>query len=375
MKRIDRLILKELWSPWLSGVAMFSTLLMAATYLNRITDYVVQGVPASMIGEITMLLLPAILVKTFAMATLLGALLAFGRLSSDSEIVALRAAGASIYRIIRPVGLFAVVIASLAFLFNETFVPYAAKRSQALAKIVARSLNAKANQPASQSIVDEGKVVGFIVAQDFNLRTSTLRNVTIVARDDVGKDNFYLEAKELQYKPPEAGSPPDWRIVGGAKLVSADGRSRVEIEDEVWPSSVPKVAMKPEEIGTQQVNDPDYFSTRELWRQLQLAKIDKTLTPEQYRNREYWFWNKFALPFAAFVFGLLGAALGIRNHRTGNAAGFAIAIGITFAYMTLANFMNTWAMGGIIPSWLASFTPIVLGTIAAIVIMWRRNIG
>ncbi len=375
MKRIDRLILKELWSPWLSGVAMFSTLLMAATYLNRITDYVVQGVPASMIGEITMLLLPAILVKTFAMATLLGALLAFGRLSSDSEIVALRAAGASIYRIIRPVGLFAVVIASLAFLFNETFVPYAAKRSQALAKIVARSLNAKANQPASQSIVDEGKVVGFIVAQDFNLRTSTLRNVTIVARDDVGKDNFYLEAKELQYKPPEAGSPPDWRIVGGAKLVSADGRSRVEIEDEVWPSSVPKVAMKPEEIGTQQVNDPDYFSARELWRQLQLAKIDKTLTPEQYRNREYWFWNKFALPFAAFVFGLLGAALGIRNHRTGNAAGFAIAIGITFAYMTLANFMNTWAMGGIIPSWLASFTPIVLGTIAAIVIMWRRNIG
>lgn len=375
MKRIDRLILKELWSPWLSGVAMFSTLLMAATYLNRITDYVVQGVPASMIGEITMLLLPAILVKTFAMATLLGALLAFGRLSSDSEIVALRAAGASIYRIIRPVGIFAVVIASLAFLFNETFVPYAAKRSQALAKIVARSLNAKANQPASQSIVDEGKVVGFIVAQDFNLRTSTLRNVTIVARDDVGKDNFYLEAKELQYKPPEAGSPPDWRIVGGAKLVSADGRSRVEIEDEVWPSSVPKVALKPEEIGTQQVNDPDYFSARELWRQLQLAKIDKTLTPEQYRNREYWFWNKFALPFAAFVFGLLGAALGIRNHRTGNAAGFAIAIGITFAYMTLANFMNTWAMGGIIPSWLASFTPIVLGTVAAIVIMWRRNIG
>ncbi len=375
MKRIDRLILKELWSPWLSGVAMFSTLLMAATYLNRITDYVVQGVPASMIGEITMLLLPAILVKTFAMATLLGALLAFGRLSSDSEIVALRAAGASIYRIIRPVGLFAVVIASLAFAFNETFVPYAAKRSQALAKIVARSLNAKANQPASQSIVDEGKLVGFIVAQDFNLRTSTLRNVTIVARDEAGKDNFYLEAKELQYKPPEGGNPPDWRIVGGAKLVGADGRSRLEIEDEVWPSTVPKVNLKPEEIGTQQINDPDYFSARELWRQLQLAKIDKTLTPEQYRNREYWFWNKFALPFAAFVFGLLGAALGIRNHRTGNAAGFAIAIGITFAYMTLANFMNTWAMGGIIPSWLASFTPIVLGTIAAVVIMWRRNIG
>lgn len=375
MKRIDRLILKELWSPWLSGVAMFSTLLMAATYLNRITDYVVQGVPASMIGEITMLLLPAILVKTFAMATLLGALLAFGRLSSDSEIVALRAAGASIYRIIRPVGLFAVVIASLSFLFNETFVPYAAKRSQALAKIVARSLNAKANQPASQSIVDGGKLVGFIVAQDFNLRTSTLRNVTIIARDDIGKDNFYLEAKELQYKPPESGNPPDWRIVGGAKLVSADGRSRVEIADEVWPTSVPKVNLKPEEIGTQQINDPDYFSARELWRQLQLAKIDKTLTPEQYRNREYWFWNKFALPFAAFVFGLLGAALGIRNHRTGNAAGFAIAIGITFAYMTLANFMNTWAMGGIIPSWLASFTPIVLGTIAAVVIMWRRNIG
>ena len=105
------------------------------------------------------------------------------------------------------------------------------------------------------------------------------------------------------------------------------------------------------------------------------SNVDKSLTVEQYRNREYWLWNKFAVPLAAFVFGVLGAALGIRSHRAGTATGFALAVAIMFAYMTLANFMNVWAMGGVIPPYVASFTPIILGLGAALVIMWRRNTG
>ena len=132
MKQIDRLILKELAGPWVFGVGLFSALLMAGMYLNRIADYVVQGVPTGMIVELTALLFPAILVKTFSMAVLLGALLAFGRLSSDSEIVALRAGGASIVRIVQPVMLFSLVIAIVTFGFNEVLVPGAASRAKLL---------------------------------------------------------------------------------------------------------------------------------------------------------------------------------------------------------------------------------------------------
>ena len=113
LRQIDRLITKELIGPWLFGVGLFSALLMAATYLGRLVGYIVDQAPGELVGQLVVLSLPAILVKTFTMAVLLAALLAFGRLSSDSEIVALRAGGASIYRIVAPVAFFSLLVAMI----------------------------------------------------------------------------------------------------------------------------------------------------------------------------------------------------------------------------------------------------------------------
>jgi lipopolysaccharide export LptBFGC system permease protein LptF len=76
---------------------------------------------------------------------------------------------------------------------------------------------------------------------------------------------------------------------------------------------------------------------------------------------------------AAFIFGTLGATLGIRNQRTGTSVGFAIAIAIIFSYFALANFMSVFSQGGIFPPYVASFAPIAIGLIASGVIIWRRN--
>src|SRR6188474_1121489 len=106
MRRVDRLVIKEIFGPWLFGVAIFTVLIWAGSFLFKFTEYLVSGIEMSTVIKLTVLTLPAIMAKTFSMATLLAGLLAFGRLSSDSEIVALRAAGASIGRIMRPVGVF-----------------------------------------------------------------------------------------------------------------------------------------------------------------------------------------------------------------------------------------------------------------------------
>ena len=111
MKKLDVLILKELVGPWAFGVALFGSLLFAATWLGRVAEYISKGLPGEIVSQFALLLLPAILVQTFAMSSLLGALLAFGRLSSDSEVVAVRAAGVSLFRMIMPVAGFSLVVA------------------------------------------------------------------------------------------------------------------------------------------------------------------------------------------------------------------------------------------------------------------------
>ncbi len=375
MKRLDRLVLKELIGPWLFGVAMFTMLLIAATYLGRIAKYTVQGVSPGTILHLTLLLLPAILVQTFAMALLLGAMLAFGRLSGDSEITAVRAAGVSLYRIVAPVAVFSLLVAGLAFFLNENVVPRAAQDSIKLMSNIAQQATSTASQPVVQKYVKDGRLVALFGAKNFNpggvgLGAPTLDGVFMQTYDASGKESYILYAKEFEF----LGSLNKWRIRGGAELVSRDGTSRIEIKGDVWPTQyVPELSMSPEDILASTNNDMTVFSMQQIQELIKKGEESGNLTPEQRRNYEYGYWNKIALPLAAFIFGTLGATLGIRNHRTGSATGFAISVAIIFSYFTLGNFMNVYAQGGIFPPYLASFTPVAIGLVASVIVIWRRN--
>ncbi|MER3496856.1 MAG: hypothetical protein C4320_08905, partial [Armatimonadota bacterium] len=346
MRRLDTLVLRELAGPWAFGVAMFTTLLIAATYLGRIAEYIVQGIPPATVGQILLLLLPAILVKTFAMSTLLAGLLGLGRLSGDSEVIAIRAAGASLWRILLPVTAFALAVAALSFALNETLVPGAAKRSEALARDLAGKIDLKGAQPISQPQIEDGRLRLMVAARGFSLAEGTLQGVTLIVYDEGEQPQYVLVAPTLRWRGRE-----DWRIEGGAKITSLDGGTVVRV-NEAWPTGTPTLKASPQDLAGARVNDPDFLSMRELGTQIARARADRTLPEKGILNREFWYWNKMALPLATFVFGLLGASLGIRNARSAPAAGFALAIAIIFGYFMLTNFLAVWAQGGVMPPWL-----------------------
>jgi len=367
LKRIDRLILGELVGPWGFGVAIFTVLIMAGTYLFKLTDYVVSGIPVSTILKLTVLLLPGVMVKTFSMAVLLAALLAFGRLSSDSEIVALRAAGSSVGRIMVPVGAFGVVVAMFAFFVNETVVPWAAYQGFALRGDIEKRIQMR-GEPIFHVVNDpkDGKVVAMISALDFNLQERSLKEVWVHTYQKNGEPSWNLHAERLRFTDAE-----NWSVVGEAKLFDYDLKFPIVVKD-IWPSEVaqpPKI----DDIAASRLKDLDSFSMGQMQERIRLAKLSPTFPQNQLRNLEFGYWNKLALPMAAIVFGLVGAPLGIRNHRTGAASGFWMSVIIIFAYMMTANFMAQFALGGKIPPWAASFTPIVIGMVVAGYTIHRKN--
>lgn len=367
MKQLDRLVLKEIVSPWVFGVGLFTALLMAGTWLNKIADLIVQNVGMNAVAELVLLLFPAVIVKTFTMAVLLAALLAFGRLSSDSEIVALRAGGASLFRIVRPVMAFSIVIAVLTFGFNESVVPGAATRSKVLLNQLADKAQTQDGNPVSFPVAEKGKLRAQIVAKAFNPGARLLRGVTIISYDRQGATSYYLSAPEMVYR-----DSHDWEILGKSRLTDAKGGYVLDATG-ARPDAVTTITKSPADILLLSNNDPDLMSMNEVAAEIERGRKAGDLPPARLANMEYWYWNKIALPLAAFVFGTLGAVLGIRNHRTGSAAGFALAVAIIFGYVTLTNFMNVWAQGGVLPPWVASFAPVGLGLVASSVIMWKRN--
>lgn len=376
MKRIDRLIVGEMIGPWFFGVAIFTVLIMAGTFLFKITDYFVQGIGFATVIELTALLLPGVMAKTFPMAVLLATLLSFGRLSGDSEIVALKAAGTSVVRMSVPVAVFGILVSLLTFGVNELIVPRAAIRATTLQSEIAKKLSGSAMRPTFYPIFNEGgkggTLYGLIMARDFNFATGTLRGATIQAYDKNGEPTFDMYARELTFS---AGKDwqNSWRIRGGGTIRSADGTTHVELLGDAWPEQIPTMTATPTDLITASLKDLDSFSMGQMAEQIERAESNPKIPRGQIANLKFGYWNKIAVPLAAFIFALVGAPLGIRSHRTGSATGFWLSVIIIFGYMMMANLMSIYAIGGLIPPALASFGPILVGLVAAAVLIARRN--
>jgi lipopolysaccharide export system permease protein len=368
VRRLDRLVLQELIGPWAFGVAIFTVLIMAGTYLFRITDLLAKGVPFAYVMELSLLLLPGVMAKTFAMAVLLATLLAFGRLSGDSEIVAIKACGVSLARLMAPVAAFGAVVAVIAFTFNEVLVPGASSRATVLQDRITRDLTGRAPVPIVPPVLDQGRVAALVSALGFDFAERTLTGATVTVFGDDMRPAFFITADRLRFRDEQ-----DWRISGGGTIVSADGKTWVSLEGDAWPAQAPRLDFTPRDILAARLRDLDALSMRQLGEQIARAKENPRADPRQIANLQYGYWNKLALPLAAVIYALVGAPLGIRGHRAGAATGFWLAVVIIFLYMLLANFMAIWAQGGAIPAWAASFGPIVAGALVAAITIWKRN--
>ena len=369
MKQIDRLIVKELIGPWVFGVGMFTALIFAATYMGRLAGFIVAGAPPLLVGEVVLLYMPAMLVKTFSMSMLLAGLLGFGRLSSDSEIVALRAGGADLVRILKPVAAFSLAIALLTLFFDETIMPRANAKSVALTTEMSHSQNASVKNPKSQAIVEHGVLKAWVTADNTTISDMSFHGVAVVAYDAKGAPAYVMTAPTMQF----AGLD-DWVLPNGGRVTTLSDPVMVsDIRGRVWPNQIPRLKATFADLLKPRDDDFDSFTMAELGANIANHRKLGDKTEGEIANYEYGYWNKLSVPLAALVFGLLGAVLGIRNHRTGTAAGFALAVAIIFGYVMLANIVSVWSEGGIIPAWMASFGPLVIGLGATGVIMWRRN--
>ena len=113
VKLIDRYIVREVLTPFLFALGMFTFVFGVQPALNKAQNLLAKGVDLGTVGFLLLTLLPQALGLSLPMAFLAGLLMGLGRLSGDREAVALLACGVSPLRILRPVLLLAVVAGGL----------------------------------------------------------------------------------------------------------------------------------------------------------------------------------------------------------------------------------------------------------------------
>jgi lipopolysaccharide export system permease protein len=368
VKKIDRLVIGELLGPWVFGVAIFTVLISAGQFLFQITAYLASGADVWSTIKLLGYFMPGVIAKTLSMSMLLSTLLAFGRLSGDSEIVAMRAGGISLSRIMVPVGVFGLAVSVMAFVFSDMIVPTATKKALEIKLELEEQKKERSEQSTSRPIYKDGRLQMILVARDFDIATGVLRGVTLVMYDKNGVESAIFWAPRMSYE-----NEQKWLAPEGGRFLDLRTKAEAESPGPVLPTEVPNPDVTPADLLTQALKELDALSMNQMQEQIERERARPDYSLKQVANLEYGYWNKLALPLAALVFGLVGAPLGIRSHRAGTATGFALSVVIIFCYMMLANAMSIMAQGGRIPAYVASFTPIVIGLVVAVVLIHRRN--
>src|ERR1700678_2851630 len=147
MRLLDKYIGREVASHAALGLAVF-TFVFFVPQLVRLMDLVVRH--SGGVGTVSLIFLCSltpVLAFTVPMAVLVGVLIGLGRLSADSEIVALHASGISLRRLLVPIGFVALACTLGTLILTFWVTPAAIRTLRSLEERVLMSQAAYAVQP------------------------------------------------------------------------------------------------------------------------------------------------------------------------------------------------------------------------------------
>lgn len=378
LNRMDRMILSEIVGPFVGSVFLFTSLILASGELIRFAEYLQGGESVLLVAQLLAYTLPSIFSLTFPIAMLLAALLSFNRLSGDSEMVALVAAGISFERIMLSVGLFGLLVSFVGIWFTNSVVPRANAGRQNIIDTVAQRGHISFAQNAFDRTVRNtatGDVLqlhaeGGISLGERRSNSATIHNLTIELWQK-GSLQSIVYASRADW---EIGTQ-NWMLNG--TVYGADFTQTSESTGTIFHlnrlQTLEQPLGKPDELQALQEVRVEDVSTRDLRKRSKLFRQSGDISDA--RDADVESARRIALPFASLVFALLGAPLGVRPPRAGRGMGFGLAILLTFAYWTLLQLFTVVGRGGAIPAWLAVSIPNLLGLGLAAYLIHQKSRG
>lgn len=365
---MDRYIIGELLMPFLFGVGAFSSIGVAVGVLfdlmRRMTE---AGLPFTVALQVFLLKLPYFVSLAFPMSILLASLMTYGRLSSESELIALRSAGVSIYRIVVPAIILSLVVTAITFAFNEAIVPAANYR----AEVTLRSgLGKKSTPYKERNIVfqeysrESGKnrLSRIFYAREFDGKQMQGLTILDFSRDGLSQ---IVSAREAEWN----FDQKVWDFTGGTiYLVAPDGSYRNIVRFDRQKLQLPRT---PLDIARTDRDDNE-MNIIELSQQIPL--IEQTGDIKKVRNLRLRRAQKIAFPFACLLFGTVGATLGIRPQRSGKrATGFGLSLIIIMTYYLFISVCETLYHFEFLSAMMAAWLPNLTGMATAFFLLHRLN--
>lgn len=417
LRLLDRYLIREIVPYLLLGLLLLTAIIFAQE-ASRFSELLVvasrKGLPMETLWRVMSALVPGIFVFTLPISLLIGTLVGLGRLSGDSEIVALGASGASRLRILAPVVLLSLIVAAAMLYITFTWLP--------------RSIHNLTDLKANQSLVFEGLNTEIkprvfeesipqkvIYIEDIDRANNLWHNIFLV---DMASDQSQMKvvtATTGALRQGERSEMPELHLERAAlhQTDTGEGERRDAPDSQNQPpepvsgtSAAPDVATSLAQGSVERQKDkdkkrqssnrtPPYTVARfdEMTYGLEVSEEKKNeaagidqgarqveemewsdLVRYDPSNAEAREWRaeihkRLALPAACMVFALLGVGFGISNVRTGRSFGLLLGLAITIAYYLLALWGQHAALAGTVPVWLGIWLANILLTALGVLVL------
>ncbi len=357
---LDRWLLVELLAPLLFAMSAFTVVsLSVGVMFDLVRKIVESGLPMGVALRVLVLRLPGFLVISFPMATLMATLLAYSRLSANSELKALRSIGVSTRRMIAPAMVLALLMTSLTFLFNDFIVPITNRNAEvtlqaALGKAISTEKGKDIIYPRFGKITTSKKedrkrgLAQLFYARKF--RSGAMQGVTVLDFSRFGYTQMLMAKKGIWNE-----TEGKWEFLDGQVLTHAPNGSTntAEFDSYLYPLSSAPVRLAKLSKDANNMTLSEAKQAEKLY--------TKAGNRKEARRMKVRIQEKFTLPMACLVFGLIGSSLGAKpNSRTSRSQGFGISVVLILVYYVLSfSFSSLGVKGTLIPL-LAAWCPVLI---------------
>jgi len=360
---IYRYILSEISRPFLGATFFFTFVLMMFQVIRWSDFFVVHNVSGYSILTLMYYLLLTFTPVIFPIAFLLAVLLGFGRLSGDSEVLGIRAAGVSVYSMLIPVLSMGVLLSLITLSCNMYFVPYGSRQFR---YELFRISNTKAIATIHEGTFTEGFFDMVLYAGSANSKKSTLASVMIYdeRKDQLPVTVVAKTGQILNNLQDENGVPGLVLRLFNGSVHRSDSVKHIyektdfDLYDIFLRIETAKV------VGVEVPKTMDISALKLRIDEVKAIQKKRGVPLEQlseverldYINYSCEYWKRYALAVSCVIFALMGVAFGVVRTRTVRSNSFIICLVVLLLYYVIYSYGFSLASEGKIPAIVGTFT-------------------
>jgi LPS export ABC transporter permease LptF/LPS export ABC transporter permease LptG len=350
MRILDRYIVREVFRHALLGLIVFTFVLFVPQMVRLMELFVRHTGNGGQILELFLCVFPGLFTFTVPMSILIGVLLGLGRMSADSEIIALTALGIGRRRILLPVGVLALTGFALTLVFTLWLAP---KALRTLRQIETQLLTSQISFVVQPRVFDERFPHLVLYVNDVSASGMQWHGVFLAEANDEKGSRLTMAESAIVVADPREGTL-ELHMHGGTthEFLRSD-------PDHYSLTAFGQSDLPIEISGFDTGQDHQLSNAERGWREL---LYDRGLGWREARVELH---RRLAFPVACFVFALIAVPIGAQPRRGGRAAGSLIAVVVIAAYYLLFIVGAGLSRGGTVPPavgiWFANVLFAVVG--------------